>query len=135
VTLTTDRLVTLESHECGDCGITFAAPKTWWDTRRTKGGTFYCPNGHPRVFRETDVDRLQKQLDTAQRDKKYWESRFTSTRAVLEAEKRSKAAYKGQLTKTKKRIGNGVCPCCNRTFANLHRHMSGQHPEYGKPIE
>lgn len=30
----------------------------------------------------------------------------------------------------KKRVGNGVCPCCNRTFENLSRHMSCKHPEY-----
>jgi len=46
--------------------------------------------------------------------------------------KRQKAAAKGQLTKTKRRVANGVCPCCNRTFADLSAHMHGQHPEYGE---
>jgi hypothetical protein len=30
------------------------------------------------------------------------------------------------------RIGNGVCPCCNRSFTNLRRHMTTKHPEYPK---
>lgn len=53
----------------------------------------------------------------------------------LESERRAHAATKGQLTKTKKRIANGVCPCCNRSFANLERHMAGQHPDYPQPGE
>jgi hypothetical protein len=27
-------------------------------------------------------------------------------------------------------VANGVCPCCNRTFQNLARHMAGKHPDY-----
>lgn len=27
-------------------------------------------------------------------------------------------------------VGAGVCPCCNRTFKNLARHMAGQHPGF-----
>jgi hypothetical protein len=29
-----------------------------------------------------------------------------------------------------KRVGNGVCPCCNRTFEDLARHMKVKHREY-----
>ena len=28
------------------------------------------------------------------------------------------------------RVGHGVCPCCNRTFGDLYRHMSTKHPGY-----
>lgn len=41
------------------------------------------------------------------------------------------AAYKGQVTKVKRRVSKGVCPCCNRTFENLARNMESQHPAYG----
>ena len=37
---------------------------------------------------------------------------------------------KGQVTRIKKRVANGVCPCCNRTFKDLAAHMSTQHPDY-----
>lgn len=30
----------------------------------------------------------------------------------------------------KNRVANGVCPCCNRHFENLERHMKGQHPDF-----
>lgn len=48
------------------------------------------------------------------------------------AAQRALRATKGRLTKTKKRIANGVCPCCNRHFVNLERHMTGKHPDYTK---
>jgi hypothetical protein len=25
-----------------------------------------------------------------------------------------------------------VCPCCNRTFSNLQRHMAHKHPQFAK---
>lgn len=56
----------------------------------------------------------------------------TSTGDQLEAERRAHAATKGQLTKTRKRVAGGVCPCCNRSFVNLGRHMAGQHPDYAE---
>lgn len=37
------------------------------------------------------------------------------------------AAQRGVTTRLKNRVANGVCPCCNRTFANLQRHMSTKH--------
>ncbi|HEX9950777.1 MAG TPA: hypothetical protein VGB53_03340 [Rubricoccaceae bacterium] len=42
-----------------------------------------------------------------------------------ERQKRRAAAQKGAHTRTKKRIAAGVCPCCNRTFQDLARHMAG----------
>ncbi|WP_165394478.1 helix-turn-helix domain-containing protein [Pseudoxanthomonas winnipegensis] len=33
----------------------------------------------------------------------------------------------------RQRVMNGVCPCCNRTFENLRRHMHDKHPEFGQP--
>lgn len=47
-----------------------------------------------------------------------------------EAVKRSAAAYKGAATRLKNRAKAGVCPCCNRTFQNLARHMASQHPDH-----
>ena len=39
-------------------------------------------------------------------------------------------AAKGQISKLKKRASAGVCPCCNRSFQNLRRHMGNKHPEF-----
>ena len=44
-------------------------------------------------------------------------------------------ATKGVVTKIRRRVANGVCPCCKRHFVNLKRHMSGQHPEFAGTTE
>lgn len=44
-------------------------------------------------------------------------------------------AQKGQNTRLKNRIAAGVCPCCNRSFQNVARHMAGQHPDFQKHEE
>jgi hypothetical protein len=51
---------------CGECGVEFCMPEVLLRARKRDGETFYCPNGHPRVFRPTaDQERiaeLEKQL-------------------------------------------------------------------------
>lgn len=47
-----------------------------------------------------------------------------------EGSKKALAATKGQLTKIKKCVNNGVCPICHRNFVALGRHMKGQHPDF-----
>jgi ssDNA-binding Zn-finger/Zn-ribbon topoisomerase 1 len=121
--------VTLEAVECPDCGCIFGMTKTMDDARRANHRRFYCPNGHHLSYPgESREEKLKRQLEQTS-------NQLANTQSRLEMEKRSKAAVKGQLTKTKKRVGNGVCPCCNRSFANLARHMHGQHPEYAHTQE
>lgn len=45
------------------------------------------------------------------------------------------AAQRGQTTKLKNRIAKGVCPCCQRSFQNLKRHMESQHPDFSTGME
>lgn len=113
---------------CGECGIVFAIEThlrdKWVDTKHS----FYCPNGHSRRFTgEAEADRVRRemseQLASAHRALE-WE-RVRTSNALKQA-----SAIKGQMTKLRKRVGNGVCPCCHRTFSQLSRHMTSQHPEY-----
>ena len=108
---------------CYKCGITFGVPMQWGEIRQEDGATFWCPNGHSQAFCDSEVAKLTEQLE---REKK----RCEWAESNRDAAERSAAAYRGHLTRTKKRIGKGVCPCCNRTFQNLTRHMSSEHPDY-----
>jgi type II secretory pathway component HofQ len=98
---------------------------------------FYCPQGHPQHYTETEVQRLQKQLAEAQekaqaatKRKEWAEQEAKNARAAEAAERAAKdaeRASKVRAQKKLKRVANGVCPCCNRTFQNLARHMKTKH--------
>ena len=111
--------------ECGSCGIIFGLGAAFRKKRLADGKSFHCPNGDYIAWSDTTVDKLKRRLESA-------EANATHYRDQAEAAERSKAAYKGQVTKIKRRVGRGVCPCCKRTFADLQRHMLGQHPDYHK---
>lgn len=117
----------VEMASFGDC-IQCGTPIWGTATRKTyclqnkRQATFYCINGHPQVYSgETDAERLQKQLDRVTKEKEWAEQ---SSKTARQAE----AIAKGKLRAQTERVKNGVCPCCNRSFANLRRHMATKHP-------
>lgn len=122
------RTVTIAMTEvdCYACGLVFAVPNEWNRQRRQDKATFYCPNGHGQRYSKSDADDLREQLETERASAEFWRKRNS------ESERRI-AAQKGQATKLRKRLANGVCPCCHRHFTNLERHIKGQHPDYAIP--
>lgn len=121
--------------ECAHCNIDFGIGDDFMRRRREDHQGFYCPNGHSNVYngpsaQEREQKRLEQELEAA----RSLAHRESNRRQQAEANARLRdyqaRAAKGQLTKTKKRVAAGVCPCCNRTFQNLANHMAGQHPEY-----
>jgi hypothetical protein len=92
--------------------------------RRADHARFYCPTGHGLSYNQlSEAERLRKRLALT-------EGQLTHTRDQLQATEYQRRAQKGQNTRMKNRIAAGVCPCCNRSFKDLHRHMTGQHPEF-----
>jgi hypothetical protein len=120
-----------EAIVCGECGLRFTVPRVWVDQRRNDHRTFYCMNGHPMSYtgeseREKlrrERDRLRQQLAEKDDTIKHWAN-------AAEKERKAAIAAKGTVTKLRKRVGNGACPCCNRSFTDLRRHMETQHPEF-----
>jgi hypothetical protein len=113
------------------CGINHAVPTNLRDfqLRQHRDGkhvpTIWCPLGHEHApAGEGEAARLRKQLE--QRDR-----RLTALRADKDQVEASLRATKGALTKAKNRARNGVCPECNRHFANVERHVKSKHPEMG----
>lgn len=129
---TLQRVQTLETLECGNCGTLFAVPEGFLDERRKTGATFYCPNGHGRVFRETNEDRLRKQLEHANRTAEIYKASATAARDQREAAERSNVALRGHITRHRKRAAAGVCPVpgCKRHFADVQAHIDRKHPAY-----
>lgn len=85
------------------------------------------------VYRNTLRKRLaelESKLQQEQEATRYWRVSYEDEESQHKSTKRQLGTTKAQLTKTKKRVSNGVCPCCNRTFKQLARHMENKHPEY-----
>jgi len=120
------------SHE--GCGIVFSVPQAWREERRRDHATFYCPNGHQRWFPTGTSDLEQAQANAANLLHRLECARADAARHYEEkrATQRRLAATQGVVTRTKNRVGHGVCPCCRRSFAALARHMQAKHPEYAK---
>jgi hypothetical protein len=128
--------VSMETLTCGECGIEFAVPLGWLNARRGSKeaeGKFWCPNGHGRQFRESELERTKRELAAA-KEKAEREERWRH-----EAEKNAKnarAQAKAERTRREnlaKRVAAGVCPCCHRTFQQLARHMAAKHPGVAPP--
>lgn len=127
----------LNTEVCYKCGIHFAMPSDFKASRRRDKECFFCPNGHSQAYVESEADRLRKQLAEKekeierQKQARQWAD-DAKDRAWKEAARQKKRAngYKGIAVKIKKRVGNGVCPCCKRTFQNLMMHMKTKHPKF-----
>lgn len=123
--------ISLMVQQCYKCGINFGIPTDWDQCRRDDHKSFYCPAGHSQCYTgKTRFDRAQEAQEKAERIAQAERERHERTRkelAHVEAKRRGEKAAK---TRLKKRIANGCCPCCKRSFVNLRKHMNGQHPEY-----
>lgn len=124
--------VSLRVMDCWSCGIVYALPEDFSARRLEDGAIWYCPNGHPSVYADSEVEKLKKRLGKEQERTAMLRQINRDKEFEIEHLSRSRAAVKGQLTKVKNRVSAGVCPCCNRHFANLGRHMKGQHPQWLK---
>lgn len=117
-------------HVCPMCGINYAVDKRVMDWKRdapadnTKRG-WYCPNGDSLVFTESQADKYRREAERLRQ-------KIAEKDDAISARDRQLTAAKGQITKERNRSAAGVCPCCNRTFSNMARHMHTKHPDFTK---
>jgi len=116
----------LEECVCIRCGVDFAIPEDMIKSFRRSGGFYHCPNGHPQGWEKgaehTRIKELERELEQERERKRLALARENEAKAQL-----TKAEAK--IEKQKKRTRAGVCPCCDRTFSQLARHMATKHPE------
>jgi hypothetical protein len=112
------------------CGIKHAVPEELHDRQArqhrdgVKQASIYCPLGHSYINAgEGEAERLRRELGW-QRD------RVARANARADQAEASARAHKGAATKARKRAAAAVCPCCNRSFVQLRRHMATKHPDY-----
>lgn len=116
---------------CAECSLGFAITSSFKASRERDRKTFYCPAGHTQWFPgKTDakvVEELRARVATK-------DDLLQSTRRELDKRYRLQRAAEGKTRAIKRRIANGVCPCCTRRFQNLAAHMKNQHPGFaGRP--
>lgn len=119
----------LQVHDCPNCGITHAIPAGFERQMLEKGRNCICPRGHTWSFMAKSRVQIIKDRDE---EIIRLRARVASRNEEIEHIKGSQKALRGVTTKTKHRIANGACPCCNRSFADLAKHMKGKHPKYLK---
>ncbi len=114
---------------CYHCALHFGIPSQLYTRAVTNAaGTIFCPAcGQESRWGESDDKKRIRDLET----KLKWESdhaaRLASERNLAQA---SLAATKGIVTRLRNRASAGLCPCCNRTFSQLARHMKSKHPDF-----
>jgi hypothetical protein len=93
-------------------------------------GPVHCIYGHAGWFTEgeTENDRIRRERDRLKQDAARLQESINYQRERAEAAERRTVALKGVATRLKNRAAKGVCPCCNRSFENLRRHMHTKHP-------
>ena len=114
---------TLITEVCCACGMLFAMPRSFNSNKREDHKLFYCPAGHAQHYSE------ESPAEQAKREKEYAERRLRYEREDHEHTKNSLRSTKAAHTRTKNRVKNGVCPHCNRYFADLHKHMQVKHTD------
>lgn len=119
-------------NQCGTCAVWHTIPKIIYDSYHAEGGFWHCPNGHQRGFRKGEDERKQEEVrlerDRLKQERAQLQDEIAAQkRKADEAKQRAHEAEKKFLN-ARRRHAAGVCPCCNRTFTNVQRHMKTKHP-------
>ena len=122
----TEVTIQMRAIECYSCHMVFSMPKSFYDQciEQKPHKDFYCPAGHRQHFLgENDNDKLRRERDQLkQQNARLHEEALKATREAL--------AVKAELKRHKRRTSAGLCPCCNRSFVALARHIKTKHPDY-----
>ncbi len=125
----------LAKETCCNCGVIFAMPADLQKNLIETGRLFYCPNGHPQHYTESEVSKLEKRLKQEKAFRAAAEKDLQSEREWSKRQARSRSALRGVVTRLKNKIADGKCPCCDQYFSDLHNHMVHDHPEYLEQTE
>lgn len=120
--------VDLFVSDCANCGVIFGIPADLEERRRKDHKTFYCPNGHNLVF--SGPTQAEKDAKAAKKRADHLYAMYVAERDQSEAARREAAEAKASEVRIRWRVGNGVCPCCSRTFQALAAHVATKHPDF-----
>jgi hypothetical protein len=115
---------------CWKCRTSYYLPgPLYFAAKANEDISFWCPYGHSAHYPagETEETKLRRERNMlkqqlAQKDDEIRDTRQERDKARVDLRRAKKRAKRIST-----RVGHGVCPCCNRSFENLARHMATQH--------
>lgn len=131
--------IPVSAGDCLTCKTGIWMDQAVYETYLQTCADFCCVHGHRQHFTrgKSDAQKLQEQLDQerrarqrAEQDSAYQRDRAREAEEAAKHERRRANGYKGHATRITKRAKAGLCPCCNRTFSQLARHMATKHPQF-----
>jgi hypothetical protein len=112
--------VNMYTEVCISCGIPFAIPVDYKEMLKQKHTSFYCPNGHSQYYSgKTQAELLAEKLKQKENE--------------IAQKITANIQLENQLDKANKKLKNvaaGKCPCCDKTFKVLSKHLANKHPEF-----
>ena len=122
----TQATIEMVQEHCCNCHMTFWMPASFQKQCREQKPhkQFWCPAGHPQHYvGETELERERRARQQLQQQNARLHD---EARDALMARNKATA----ELKRHQRRAKAGLCPCCNRSFVNMQRHMKTKHPDY-----
>ena len=122
-----------EDQQCITCFIAFRVPEGFTAARRHDGRNFYCPNcGNQMHYKpgETEADKLRRERDLLKQQMARKDDDIASLNRLWAAANERAATAERKIKRVEKRAHAGLCPCCNRTFSELAKHIKSKHPGF-----
>jgi len=126
------------------CGGVYAIQEKFRLDKKEEGSSWTCPycrtwwgyaNNGTNAQLKREIEEKDKEIARQKANAEYWHDRKQEAQAEAAHFRKSRDGVRGALARTRNRIGNGVCPCCNRSFSELLRHMETKHPDYRGKVD
>jgi hypothetical protein len=124
--MTFQQSIQLTTITCS-CGGVYAINEITRQKHRDYGTSWtcpYCKTGWG--YRESEADRLRKEVTAAKTE-------ALRQQHLRESVERERTQILLEKKRIEKRAKAALCPCCNRSFISLARHIQSKHPELAKP--
>lgn len=117
-------LETIVSQRCGNCGMLFGMEENYREELVNRGGSFWCPKGCQRKFIDETAKAKAKRLEE---EAEMLKRRLAQANSDNNTFRNEAFKQREKRLKLEKRIKNGVCPHCTRSFQNLKNHIATMH--------
>jgi hypothetical protein len=79
---------------------------------------------------ESEADKMRRERDRAIQQLAQRDDEIRTQAKLIDNLKQQRDIHAANERKLKSRARHGVCPCCNRQFVNMAKHMQSKHPDF-----